>query len=56
LPGAIDTPIWDEAGGDWDRSRMLRPETVARLVVEICSRPPEASTDEIVLNPIAGKL
>jgi NAD(P)-dependent dehydrogenase (short-subunit alcohol dehydrogenase family) len=56
LPGAIDTPIWDGVEGQWDRSRMMRAETVARLVVEICSRPPEASTDEVELNPTAGRL
>jgi NAD(P)-dependent dehydrogenase (short-subunit alcohol dehydrogenase family) len=53
LPGAVDTPIWDTAGGTWDRSRMMHPDTVARLVVEICTQPPEASTDEVVLAPAA---
>ena len=56
LPGAIDTPIWDGVEGQWDRSRMMRADTVARLVVEICTQPPEASTDEVVLNPTAGRL
>jgi NAD(P)-dependent dehydrogenase (short-subunit alcohol dehydrogenase family) len=56
LPGAVDTPIWDAVAGTWDRSRMLRPETVARLVVEICTQPPEVSTDEVVIGPSAGKL
>jgi len=56
LPGAVDTPIWDAAGGTWDRSRMMQPETVARLVVEICTQPPEASTDEVVVAPTGGKL
>jgi len=56
LPGAVDTPIWETTGGTWDHSRMMRPETVARLVVEICTQPPEASTDEVVVAPTGGKL
>lgn len=56
LPGATDTSIWDGVPGNWDRSRMMRPETVARCVVEACCLPPEASLDELVLAPTAGKL
>lgn len=56
LPGATDTPIWDRVPGDWDRTRMLRPETIAGCVVEACCMPPEASVDELVLAPAAGKL
>jgi NAD(P)-dependent dehydrogenase (short-subunit alcohol dehydrogenase family) len=56
IPGATDTPIWEGVPGTWDRSRMLRPEILARLVVEVCTQPPEASTDEIVLFPTGGVL
>jgi NAD(P)-dependent dehydrogenase (short-subunit alcohol dehydrogenase family) len=56
LPGATDTSIWDGVPGNWDRSKMMRPETVARCVVDFCSLPPEASPDELVLSPSAGKL
>jgi short-subunit dehydrogenase len=56
LPGATDTAIWDGVPGTWDRGRMMRPETVAHCVVEACCLPPEASMDELVLSPAAGKL
>jgi NAD(P)-dependent dehydrogenase (short-subunit alcohol dehydrogenase family) len=56
IPGATDTSIWDGVPGNWDRSKMMRPETVARCVVDFCSLPPEASPDELVLSPAAGKL
>jgi NAD(P)-dependent dehydrogenase (short-subunit alcohol dehydrogenase family) len=56
LPGATDTSIWDGVPGDWDRSRMMRPEAVARCIVDFCHLPPEASLDELVLSPTAGKL
>jgi NAD(P)-dependent dehydrogenase (short-subunit alcohol dehydrogenase family) len=56
LPGATDTSIWDGVPGNWDRSKMMRPETVARCVVDFCSLPPEASPDELVLSPTSGRL
>jgi NAD(P)-dependent dehydrogenase (short-subunit alcohol dehydrogenase family) len=54
LPGATDTAAWDGVRGTWDRTRMLRPEVVARLVVEIVTRPGGAGTDEVVLSPVGG--
>jgi len=53
-PGAVDTPIWDEREG-FDRSKMLAPEALAGLVVEIVSRP-ALSVDEILVVPPAGNL
>jgi NAD(P)-dependent dehydrogenase (short-subunit alcohol dehydrogenase family) len=53
-PGATDTPIWDDRPG-FDRAAMLRPESVAGLVVEICARP-ELAVEELVVMPPAGAL
>lgn len=55
--GSVDSPFWDRAGGTTlPRERMLRPEDVARVIVEAAARPPSASVDEIVLMPPAGIL
>jgi NAD(P)-dependent dehydrogenase (short-subunit alcohol dehydrogenase family) len=54
LPGAVDTPIWDRIAGRWNRARMLRPEVVARLVVEACSLPEDACLEELVVTPTRG--
>ena len=51
LPGAVDTPLWDDVSGDWQRSTMLQPDTVARAVIDLLSQPPGASVDEVVLTP-----
>jgi NAD(P)-dependent dehydrogenase (short-subunit alcohol dehydrogenase family) len=51
LPGAVDTSLWDPVPGRWNRRRMLRPETVARTVLEACTLPPGAVAEEIVLAP-----
>jgi NAD(P)-dependent dehydrogenase (short-subunit alcohol dehydrogenase family) len=53
-PGAIDTPIWDGREG-FDRAAMLRPESVASLVVELLARP-ELSVEELQVLPPAGSL
>jgi NAD(P)-dependent dehydrogenase (short-subunit alcohol dehydrogenase family) len=54
LPGAIDTPVWDGVSGTWDRTTMLDPRTVARMVAHACSMPASAMVDEITLTP-AGR-
>ena len=56
LPGATDTPLWDEI--DWapDRTRMLRPDDVARAILSALTAPSSASVDEIVITPPAPEV
>ena len=56
MPGAVDTPLWDSIGSPPDRSRMLRPEDVARAAVLMASLPPGASLEELTLLPAGGIL
>jgi len=57
VPGAVDTPFWDRAGGtELDRSRMLRPEDVARSILHAAGEPSRTSIDEIVIMPPEGVL
>ncbi len=56
LPGAVDTALWDEFPSVPERERMIRPETVAQIVVGILATPPDASIDEIVILPPEGIL
>jgi NADP-dependent 3-hydroxy acid dehydrogenase YdfG len=56
VPGAVDTPLWDTIPAGPDRSRMLRPEDVARAAVLMASMPPGASLEEITLLPAGGIL
>ena len=56
VPGAVDTPLWDAIPQGPDRSRMLRPEEVARAAVLMASMPADASLEEITLLPSAGIL
>jgi NAD(P)-dependent dehydrogenase (short-subunit alcohol dehydrogenase family) len=54
LPGATDTPIWDDRPG-FDRGKMMRPEDVAGLLLAIVTRPGLA-IEEVTVTPPAGAL
>jgi len=55
-PGAVDTPLWDTIPTPPDRSRMLRPEDVARAAVLMAALPAGASLEELTLLPQGGIL
>ena len=54
LPGATDTPIWDDRPG-FDRTKMMQPADVAGFLVSIVARP-SISVEEVTLTPPAGAL
>jgi NADP-dependent 3-hydroxy acid dehydrogenase YdfG len=56
VPGAVDTPLWDSIPQGPDRSRMLRPQDVARAALLMASLPPGASLEELTLLPAGGIL
>ena len=55
-PGAVDTPLWDAAGADFDRSRMLTPGDVAEAVYGALTFSASAVQDEVVVMPADGVL
>lgn len=54
MPGAVDTPIWDDRPG-FDRTKMMKPDDLAGFVVALVARP-MISVEEIVVTPPAGAL
>lgn len=56
LPGATETPIWDEKVRNRHRERMMSPSDVAELVVRILSDAGNMVVEEIVLRPVTGDL
>ena len=56
IPGAVDTPLWDNSGSTLDRGKMLSSNDVANAMLSIISQPPGIYTDEIVLMPPLGVL
>lgn len=57
-PGAVNTAIWDTATvqADFDRSKMLTPETVAQSVLHAALLPKHAVIEELTIMPSAGAL
>lgn len=56
LPGATGTSLWDYAGSNLDRSRMMTPQDVADAVMWALERPASAHVDEIRIMPPDGVL
>lgn len=54
-PGRIATAMQEGLvayeGGDYDPSRFLRPETVAQVIADAVSAPPDAHIHEIIVRP-----
>jgi NAD(P)-dependent dehydrogenase (short-subunit alcohol dehydrogenase family) len=56
MPGATDTEIWSQFWPDAPRANMMTPDTVAAAVVGALLLPVNSSVDELVINPVTGKL
>jgi NAD(P)-dependent dehydrogenase (short-subunit alcohol dehydrogenase family) len=56
LAGAVDTPLWEDVPGEWDRAGMLAAADVARAVVALSDEPAHVSVDELVISHVIGKL
>lgn len=56
LPGATETAIWDTLWPDAPRKKMMRPETVAKAVVDALKVPDNGTVEELIIRPSAGTL
>lgn len=56
LPGAVDTAIWGTGEGVPDREKMIRPSSVAQLIAQMLTTPPDATVDELWVLPREGVL
>lgn len=56
LPAATDTTIWDTIPGTWNRSNMLHPADIARAIAHLIDQPPYATTEELVIGHVSGRL
>jgi short-subunit dehydrogenase len=55
-PGSVNTPLWDTetVQANFDRTRMLPPETVAQTILHAALLPPGAVIEELTVMPSAG--
>ena len=56
LPGATKTPIWNNEVLEKYGERMMSPQQLAKLIVDIYSYPANFVTEEIIVKPIKGDL
>jgi len=56
LPAAVDTQLWDTVPGEWNRANMLQPADVARAIAQLTAQPSYATTEELVIGHVAGRL
>lgn len=56
LPGATATDIWDFLGGEWDRTKMIQADDLARLVVAMADAPANVLVEELTIMPASGAL
>lgn len=56
IPGAVDTPIWNNIGGDFDRSKMIPPEDIAQIVISACKQTKKTLVEDIIIRPVSGNL
>lgn len=55
-PGATATDLWDEIPGEWDRTRMVPVDEVARAVLYVLETEEPALVEELHLGPAGGAL
>lgn len=53
-PGATDTTIFDRVPGQWDRSKMNKPEDVAAVVLSAYDAPLDRNVDDLEVPPPAA--
>ena len=56
LPGATKTPIWNNEVLEKYGERMMSPQQLAKLIVDIYSYPANFVAEEIIVKPIKGDL
>jgi short-subunit dehydrogenase len=56
LPGATETPIWTREMREENSERMMKPESIARLIVSTFLQTDNLVAEEIVIRPLQGDL
>lgn len=56
VPGATDTPLWDELWPEAPRERMVAAASVAEALLAALRLPAGATVTELVIEPTGGRL
>ena len=53
-PASVDTPMQEKLPYDWDRTKMLQPDDIARAILNCYRQPADVQIKELVIENIAG--
>jgi len=56
LPGAVDTPMWNQETRKKYGSLMMQPSDIAKIAVDVIDQPKRVLIEDIVLRPLKGDL
>lgn len=56
LPGAVETAMWESKFRQRNKSRMMSPAEIAKIVVAVSEQPKKVLIEDIVVRPIKGDL
>lgn len=55
-PGATSTGFWENATGEWDRSKMMQPEDIAVIILNVLNLPSRVHFETLTVMPSGGAL
>jgi NADP-dependent 3-hydroxy acid dehydrogenase YdfG len=53
-PSSVDSPMQDKIPYDWDRSKMLKPDDIAEVLISCYQQPAHVQIKDIHLENLAG--
>jgi short-subunit dehydrogenase len=56
IPGSTETPIWSRNVREENQERMMKPESIARVIVSSFLHKDNIVPEEIILRPLHGDL
>lgn len=56
LPGAVETAMWDSKTRQKYKSRMMTPNDIAKIVVDIYEQSRKVMIEDIIVRPVKGDI
>lgn len=56
FPGATETAMWDAKTRQKNRNRMMSPEDIAKITLQVFEQPKKVLIEDIVIRPLKGDL
>lgn len=54
LPGATETPMWDSKSRQKYRNRMMSPNDIAKITVEVFQHSRKVLIEDVIVRPVKG--